>query len=67
MFCQLKSKLGKVICPLVTIVESEKDNFRSEFYRNRNCKGFKNTSSKYSYPELGRMKALDNYPENPIQ
>ena len=36
----------------VTIHESEEDDFRSEFHRNRNRKGFKDTRSKDNYSEI---------------
>ena len=46
----------------VTIHESEEDDFRSEFHRNRNRKGFKDTRLKRHYSEVIAAKVLDNYP-----
>jgi len=40
----------------VTIVESEEDDFRSEFHRNSNPKGFKDTRSKHKYYEVVRTQ-----------
>ena len=42
----------------VTIVESEKDDFRSEFNRTRNRKGFRDTKLNGHYYEEVRAKAL---------
>jgi len=36
----------------VTIHEIEEDDFRSEFYRNSNHKGFKDSKSKHQTPEV---------------
>jgi hypothetical protein len=44
----------------VTIVESEEDNFRSEFHRNRNGKRFKDTKWKRNYSEVARASVSDN-------
>ena len=45
----------------VTIVESEEDNFKSEFHRNRNQKGIKDTRSKDNYSEVVWANGIDNY------
>jgi len=47
----------------VTIVESEEDDFRSEFCRNLNRKGFKDTKWKRHYSEVVRTKVWIIIPE----
>jgi len=45
----------------VTIVESEEDDFRSEFDRNHDQKGFKDTKWKSNYYGMVRTKSLIIY------
>ena len=44
----------------VTILLSEEDDLMSEFARNRDRKGFKDTKWKSNYYEMARTKALIN-------